>query len=196
LLFLPGLAALHRQRREFRLRLVAADDEHEDMLAARLVVGDVHEAPGHADRERDHVERREIHVLHRRAFVPLAAPAPTDGDERLVRVVVVHQRALARLCLAVAQVEALGDRNRGLGRRVLAHGRSGGRIVGHRRLEADHRVQLALAFRKRAVGQPAVGTLQLAEARDAFQHLLATHVSDISPVGHRRASSTDIIGAA
>jgi hypothetical protein len=120
--FLPGLAALHRQRREFRLRLIAADDEHQDVLTSRLVVGHVHEAPRHADRERDHVERRQIHVFHRVAFIPLAAPAAADGDEGLVRVVVVHERALAGLRFAVAEVEAFGDRNRRLGGRVLAHG--------------------------------------------------------------------------
>jgi hypothetical protein len=44
-------AAPHRERRELGLRLVAADDEHQQVLGAGLVVGDVHEAPRHADRE-------------------------------------------------------------------------------------------------------------------------------------------------
>src|SRR3989449_3152303 len=94
------LAALHRERRELGLRLVAADDEHQQMLLARLVVGHVHEAARDADRERDHVERVEVHVLHRPALVPFAAPLAGDRDEGLVAVVVVHQRALAGLRLA------------------------------------------------------------------------------------------------
>jgi hypothetical protein len=123
---LPFFAALHRERRELRLWLVAADDEHQDVLLARLVVGDVHEAPCHAGRERDHVERFQVDVLHRPALVPLAAPAPGHGDESLVGVVVVHERALAGLCLAVAQVEALGDRDRRLRRGVIPHWRRHG----------------------------------------------------------------------
>jgi hypothetical protein len=119
---LPFLAALHRERRELGLRLVAADDEHEHVLLARLAVGHVHEAARHADRERDHVERLEVDVLHRLALVPLAAPAAGHGDEGLVRVVVVHERPLARLRLAVAEVESLGD----------ADGRHGGGVVAHR----------------------------------------------------------------
>jgi hypothetical protein len=116
-------AAPHRERRELGLRLVAADDEHQDVLGAGLVVGDVHEAPRHADRERDHVERTEVDVLHRLALVPLAAPFSGDGDEGLVGVVVVHERPLAGPRLAVAEVEALGDRDR----------RHGGGVVAHRR---------------------------------------------------------------
>src|SRR6266850_2032128 len=50
------LAALNRERRELGLRLVAADDEHQQVLLARLVVGHVHEAARNTDRERDHVE--------------------------------------------------------------------------------------------------------------------------------------------
>jgi hypothetical protein len=44
-------AAAHRLGRELGLRLVAADDEHEKVLAVRLVVGHVHEAPRDAGRE-------------------------------------------------------------------------------------------------------------------------------------------------
>src|SRR5258706_13497235 len=55
LLFLPLFAALHRFGRELGLRLVAADDEHQDMFLLGLVVSDVHEAPRDANRERDHV---------------------------------------------------------------------------------------------------------------------------------------------
>src|SRR6267142_7075985 len=106
------LAALHRERRELGLRLVAADDEHQQVLPARLVVGHVHEAARDADRERDHVVRVQVDVLHRPALVPLAAPLAGDRDESLVGVVVMHQRALARLRLAVAEVEALGDGDR------------------------------------------------------------------------------------
>src|SRR5436853_1546086 len=178
-------AALHRERRELGLRLVAADDEHQEMLLARLVVGHVHEAARNADRERDHVERVQVHVLHRLALVPFAAPAAAHGDEGLVGVVVVHQRALARLRLAVAEVEALGDRDRRHGRRVLAYGRGGGaaRAV-QRRLKADHGVELAPALGQRAVGQPAVRTFQFFEARDALHHLLARPGANLSPVVH------------
>ena len=42
----------------------------------RLVVGDVHEAPRHAGRERDHVVGIEVDVLLGLALVPLAAPSP------------------------------------------------------------------------------------------------------------------------
>jgi hypothetical protein len=177
-------AALHRGGRELGLRLVAADDEHEDVLAAGLVVGDVHEAPRHANRQRDDVERREVDALLRGAFVPLAAPAPGDCDERLVRVVVVHERTLARLCLAVAQVEAFGDGNRRHRRSVVAHGR-GDRLLGRvRALEADHRVELPLALGERAVGQAAVRTFQFTEAGDALEHLGARPVPDIFPIVH------------
>jgi hypothetical protein len=113
-------AALHRERRELGLRLVAADDEHQQVLAARLVVGDVHEAARHAGRKRDDIVGIQVDVFHRLALVPLAAPAPGHGDEGLVGVVVMHERALARLRLAVAEVEALADGDGGLGRGVVA----------------------------------------------------------------------------
>jgi hypothetical protein len=120
LLPLPRLAALHRERRELGLRLVAADDEHQQVLLAGLVVRDVHEAPGDADRERDHVVGTEVDVLFRPALVPFGTPAPGHRDERLVGVVVVHQRALAGLRLAVAEIEPFGDRDRRHRRCVVA----------------------------------------------------------------------------
>jgi hypothetical protein len=181
---LPLRAALHRERRELGLRLVAADDEHQDVLAARLVVGHVHEAPRHAHRQRDDVERPEVHVLHRRALVPLAAPAPADRDEGLVRVVVVHERSLAGLRLAVAEVEALGDRDRGHRRGILAHRRGHGVADRAGRLEPDDGIQRPAAFRQGTVGQAAVGTFQPAEARDALEHFLAGPVADLLPVVH------------
>jgi len=52
------------------------------------------------------------------------------------------------------------------------------------RLEADDRVERAPAFRQGAVGQAAVGTFQLAEARDAPEHFLAGPVADLLPVVH------------
>ncbi|HYL72259.1 MAG TPA: hypothetical protein VEY89_13245, partial [Candidatus Dormibacteraeota bacterium] len=177
-------AALHRERREFGLRLVAADDEHQHVLGGGLVVGDVHEAPRHADRERDHVERLQVDVFHRLALVPLAAPPAADGDEGLVAVVVVHERAPAGPRLAVAEVEALGDRDRRHGGGVVADRRSRRRIVRHRRLKADDRIELAPAFGQGAVGQAAVGTLQLPEARDALEHFLAAPIADVAPVIH------------
>src|SRR5882762_5399040 len=182
------LAALHRERRELGLRLVAADDEHQDVLPARLVVGHVHEAARDADRERDHVEGVEVDVLHRLALVPLAAPLAGDRDEGLVGIVVVHQRALAGLRLAIAEVEALGDRDRRHRRRVGADWGGGCHVVGHGRLEADHCVELAPALGQRAVGQPAVGALQVLEARHALHHLFAAPVSNIFPVAHRISS--------
>jgi hypothetical protein len=90
LFFGERFAALHRGGRKFRLRLVAADDEHQQVFLSRLVVGHVHEAARHADREGNHVVGIEVHVLGRVAFIPLRAPAPGHGDERLVGVVVVH----------------------------------------------------------------------------------------------------------
>src|SRR5467141_4776561 len=71
-------AALHRERRELGLRLVAADDEHQDVLPARLVVGHVHEAARNADRERDHVERVQDDVLHRPPLVTIEAQLAGD----------------------------------------------------------------------------------------------------------------------
>src|SRR5688500_15889903 len=50
-------AAAHRRGGELGLRLVAADDEHQQVLLLRLVVGHVHEAARHPDRKRDHVVR-------------------------------------------------------------------------------------------------------------------------------------------
>jgi len=181
-------AALHRERRELGLRLVAADDEHQQVLLARLVVGHVHEAARDADRERDHVERVQVHVLHRPALVPLAAPLAGDRDEGLVGVVVVHQRALPRLRLAVAEVEALGDGDRRHRGGVVAHRGSGCRVVGHGRLKPNDRKELAPTLGQRAVGQPAVGALQVLEARHALHHLFAAPVSNIFPVAHRISS--------
>jgi hypothetical protein len=63
LLPLPLLAALHRERGELGLGLVPADDEHQQVFLRRLVVGDVHEAPRDADRERDHVVGTQVDVL-------------------------------------------------------------------------------------------------------------------------------------
>jgi hypothetical protein len=120
LLLLPLLAALHRKRREFGLGLVAADDEHQEMLLPRLVVSHVQEAARHADRKRDDVVGIEIDVLLRAAFVPFAAPASGHRDERFVGVVVVHQRAPAGLRLAVAEVEPFRDRDRRHRRGVVA----------------------------------------------------------------------------
>src|SRR5204863_1888707 len=151
------LAALHRERRELGLRLVAADDEHQQVLLARLVVGHVHEAARDADRERGHVERIQVHVLHRPALVPLAAPLAGDRDEGLVAVVVVHQRALAGLRLAVAEVEALGDRDRRHRRRVGANWRDSSCTTSVGRLKTYDRKELAPALGQRAVGQAAPG---------------------------------------
>jgi hypothetical protein len=171
---------LHRGGRELGLGLVAADDEHQQVLFARLVPGHVHEAPRDADRKRDHVVGLEVDVLHRRAFIPLAAPAAGHGDEGLVGVVVVHQRSLAGLRLAVTEVEAFGDRDRGHGRGIGAHRG----ITGFRRLEADHRIELAAALGKLAVRQPAVGPFQSLEARHPLQHLIAGPVANGFPVAH------------
>src|SRR5712664_2644544 len=140
------LAALHLERRELGLRLVAADDEHQQVLLAALVVGHVHEAARDADRQRDHVEGVEVHVLHRLAFVPLAAPLAGDRYEGLVGIVVVHQRALAGPRLAVAEVEALGDRDRRHRGGVVAHRGSGCRVVGHGRLKTDDRKKPSAAL--------------------------------------------------
>jgi hypothetical protein len=90
LLLLPLLAALHRERRELGLGLVAADDEHQQVLLLRLVERDVHEPARDADRERDHVVGIEVDEFLLRAFVPLGSPAPGHRDERLVGIVVVH----------------------------------------------------------------------------------------------------------
>jgi hypothetical protein len=164
------------------LRLVAADDEHQQVFLARLVVGHVEEAPRHADRERDHVVGIEVDVFHLVAFVPFGAPAPGHGDEGLVGVVVVHERALARLRPAVTEVEAFGDGDRRHGRGI----RADRRIALGRWLEADHRVQLAAAFGQRAVGQAAVGAFQLLEAGDALHHFRARPGTDHFPGFHGR----------
>jgi hypothetical protein len=120
LLPLPRLAALHRERRELGLGLVAANDEHQQVFFRRLVVGDVHEAPRDADRKRDHVVGIQVDVLLRAAFVPFAAPAASHRDKGFVGVMVVHQRALAGLRLAVAEIEPFCDRDRRHRRRVVA----------------------------------------------------------------------------
>jgi hypothetical protein len=178
------LAALHRGGGELGLGLVAADDEHQHVLARRLAPGHVHEAPRHAHREGDHVERREVDVLLGGAFVPLAAPAPRDGDEGLVGVVVVHERPLAGARLAIAEVEALGDGDRGPGGCVVAYRRGRRLALGLRRLKADDRVQLAAALGQRAVGQAAVGPAEPPEAGDPLQHRGARPCADLSPVLH------------
>src|SRR5467141_213459 len=182
------LAALHRERRELGLRLVAADDEHQDVLPARLVVGHVHEAARNADRERDDVERGQVDVLHRPALVPLAAPLAGDRDEGLVGVVVVHQRPLAGLRLAVAEVEALGDRDRRHRGGVGADWGGSSFTTSVGRLKTNDRKELAAALGQRAVGQAAVGALQILEARDALHHLFAAPVPNVFPVAHRISS--------
>ncbi|HXJ08096.1 MAG TPA: hypothetical protein VNH12_01195, partial [Burkholderiales bacterium] len=106
--FCERFATLHRSGRELGLRLVAADDEHQQVLLARLVVGDVHEAAGDAHREGDDVVGTQVGVFHRFALVPLAAPAPGHRDKCFIGVVVVHQGAFAGLRLAIAEVEAFG----------------------------------------------------------------------------------------
>jgi len=181
-------AALHRERRELGLRLVAADDEHQQVLLARLVVGHVHEAARDADRERDHVEGVQVHVLHRLALVPLAAPLAADRDEGLVGIVVVHQRALAGLRLAIAEVEALGDGDRRHRGGVGADWGGSSFTTSVGRLKTNDRKELAPALGQRAVGQAAVGALQVLEARDALHHLFAAQVSDIFPVAHGLSS--------
>jgi len=175
-------AALHRRGRELGLRLVAADDEHEEVLAVRLVVGHVHESPRHARGERDHVVGVEVHILERVALVPFATPLSRHRNEGLVRVVVVHERALAWLCLAVAEVEAFGDGDRGLGGGI----RADGGVSRLRGLEAEHVEQSPPALGQRTVGQAAIGALQLLEARDARHHFVTTPAADVFPVAHAR----------
>src|SRR3989442_4864421 len=82
-LFLSGklLAALHRERRGLGLRLVAAHDEHQQVLLPRLVVGHVHQAARDPDRAPEHVERMEGDALHSLAPVPPAKPVAFDRDD-------------------------------------------------------------------------------------------------------------------
>ena len=79
------------------------------------------------------------------------------ADKCLVGVVVVHQRALAGLRLAVAEVEALGDRRSRAWAEAFA---PTGEFPVSRRLEADDVEQLPPALGQRAVGQAAVGAFQ------------------------------------
>jgi hypothetical protein len=187
-LLLPFFAALHRQRRELGLRLIAADDEHQDVLPAGLVVADVHEAPRHADRKGDDIQRAQVDVLLSLAFIPFAAPAPGHGDEGLVGIVVVHQRPLAGLRLAVAQVEAFRDGDGGHRRGVVADRRGDGLIIRTWFLKADHCIELPATFRQRAVGQAAVRTFQLPEPRDALHHFRACQGADVFPGFHSMRS--------
>jgi hypothetical protein len=178
-------ATLHRGGRKFGLRLVAADDEHQQVLLARLVVGDVHEAARDAHREGDDVVGIQIGVFHRLALVPLATPAPGHWDKRFVGVVVVHQRALAGLRFAIAEVEAFGDRDRWHRGGIVAYRRRCRRARAvHRRLETDDCIELSLAFGERAVGQASIGAFQVSEARHALHHLFTSPVADLSPVAH------------
>jgi hypothetical protein len=177
-------AALHRGGRELGLRLVAADDEHQQVLFARLVVGDVHEAARDADREGDDVIAIQVGVFHCLALVPLGAPAAGHADKCLVRVVVVHQRAFARLRLAVAEVEAFGDGDCGLGGGI----RADGRVSRLRWLEAEDVEQLPPALGQWAVGQAAIGTLEGLEARDPLHHLGLRPGANVFPVSHASSS--------
>src|SRR5262245_10300322 len=95
---------------EFGARCIAADHEHQDRLCLGIAGGDVLEAPRHARRKGDHVERPEVDELHLALFVlPAAAPGAGHRDEGLVGVVVVHHRAVAGLGAEVAEVEPLRD---------------------------------------------------------------------------------------
>src|SRR6266700_7956591 len=88
---------------------------------------------------------------------------------------VVEHRTLTRLGATVGEVEAFGNLD----------GRHASGVQSHRgllaaafdpgRLKSDDVVQGALGARHLAVGQTAVGTLQLLETGDALQHFLARY---------------------
>src|SRR5439155_26437328 len=102
----------------------------------------------------------------------------------------------ARLRLAVAEVEALGDRDRRHRGGVRANWRGSSCTTSVGRLKTDDRKKLSAALGQRTVGQAAVGALQLLEARHAVHHLLAAPVSIIFPFAHgfsfRRYFSTPV----
>ncbi len=111
-------------------------------------------------------------MLDRAGLVlPAAAPFAGHGDEGLVGVVIVHQRALARLGPAIAEIEAFADLDRGEPRRVVADRRGDRPARTLRRLKADDVVERALAARHLAVGQPAVGAFEILEARHPLHHV-------------------------
>src|SRR5688572_7779564 len=166
----------HRLRGELRARRVAADNDHQDRVLVLWPARDIHEAADCARRERDAVERLEIHMLELPLLVlPDRAPRAGHRDEGLVGVVVVQHRSLAGLRAAVAEVEPLRDLDRRHARGLETERGLLAAALDLRRLEADHVVEDALAARHAAVGQPAVAAFQLLEARDALHHVPARY---------------------
>src|ERR1700722_10742950 len=98
-------------RRKRRLRAVSGHDKQKRMLGVRLSFGHVHEAPSYARRKRNDVARSDVHELIFRSLVPGATPTAGDRHERLVRVVIVHERASPGLATGKSEIEALRDRN-------------------------------------------------------------------------------------
>src|ERR1700722_17921555 len=102
---------LVRVRRKLRLRAVSGHDKQKQMLGVRLSFGHVHEAPSYARRKRNDVARSDVHELIFRSLVPGATPTAGDRHERLVRVVIVQERASPRLATGKSEIEALRDRH-------------------------------------------------------------------------------------
>ena len=90
------------------------------------------------------------------SFSQLHRHLPVIGYERLVGVMVVHHGPVTGLCLAVAQIETFGDRDRRGAGGVSADRRGDGVSFALGRLKSDHIEQRTLATRHVAVRKPAV----------------------------------------
>src|SRR3546814_3614244 len=85
------------------------DDAHEQMSLAGLSLGDVHETAVHARRHCDRIQRAKLDRFDLPVDLPFEPPLAGDRDERLVGVVIVHQRALADRAFGVANIESFLD---------------------------------------------------------------------------------------
>src|SRR3984957_4226699 len=170
---------LARVRCKLPLRAVSGHDKQKQMLGVRLSFGHVYKAPSYARRKRNDVARSEIHELIFRSLVPGATPTAGDRHERLVRVVIVHERASPGLAAGKSEIEALRDRNGRQPSSRRADRRNNVALI-IRRLETDDIDKFAFAFRQIAVRQPGLRSFQILEERDSFHHLVA------GPTAHGR----------
>src|SRR5262249_50196183 len=102
--------------------------------------------------------------------LPAASPGARHRNEGLVGVVIVHHRTIAGFGAAIAEIETFGNLDRCKARGIVADRGGHGPALAWRRLKADDVIEFANAALHLAVGQPAIGTLEILEPRDTFHH--------------------------
>src|SRR3546814_14148467 len=104
--------------------------------SAGLSLGDVHETAVHARRHCDRIQRAKLDRFDLPVDLPFEPPLAGDRDERLVGVVIVHQRALADRAFGVANIESFLDADACERGGLSAHRRDDA-VVTFRRLKAE-----------------------------------------------------------